>query len=130
MSEELYDIKDSEGNVVYPSYKITRDGRIWNGKKFISTTAKPSGNRVRMDGKEELVHQLVARTFIPNPSNHPFVTKLEDDSDKVENLKWISRNEKGSQNTMPPKCFLCFTPASSSGITNFANVKPKVEFQL
>ena len=98
---EIFEIKDSDGNVVHPKYRVSRDGRVWSLKgkdetiRPISKMVTPSGNRVTVtDKKKELVHVLIANTFIPNPSKLPYIQKISNDSDEVENLKWISRSDR------------------------------------
>lgn len=46
-------------------------------------------------GKNYLVHRLVAEAFIPNPNDLPFIDHINTirDDNRVENLRWCSQKE-------------------------------------
>lgn len=52
--------------------------------------------RVRISGKEYLVHRLVAETFIPNPNDLPQVDHIkfeERTNNDISNLRWVTAQE-------------------------------------
>jgi len=89
-------------------YVIYPDGRIWNKgtHKWKSVSKNPNGyykvllalNGVR---KQFLVHQLVAKHFLPNPYGHIQVNHKDGNKahNGVSNLEWIS-NEGNIQHSL------------------------------
>ena len=47
--------------------------------------------------KEFLVHELVAKTFVPNPNNYPYVEHIDGNrtNNRADNLKWTPDRPKG-----------------------------------
>lgn len=81
-------------------YEISDWGEIRNLKtQRILKTSNRINNmgylRVRILGKEYLVHRLVAQTFIINPKNKPQVNHIDGDktNNKAENLEWVTNSE-------------------------------------
>ena len=80
----------------YPNYLICREGYVSrNGKVLKPHRGDIQGHlnvRLWKNGRvhEEYIHRLVAKTFIPNPMNYPFVGHLDDDKENnhVDNLAW------------------------------------------
>lgn len=83
----------------FPSYKISRDGRIYS--KFfdrVLDVKQRSGymktSLVDKNGKKKAVavHRLVAKAYIPNPNNYPVVNHLDENglNNNVENLEWTT----------------------------------------
>ena len=80
----------------YPNYLIYRDGKIRSHRfpnRFLKlTTTKDGYLRTRLyhnkKGKSELIHQLVAKTYIPNPNNYPTVDHINRNKldNRVENF--------------------------------------------
>ena len=91
--------KDIQGN---PNYQISNMGRIWSKyqQKYKSTFKNNSGyEQVSLKAangkwKKELVHRLVALTFIDNPDKLPEVEHKDRNrlNNTVENLCWVSRS--------------------------------------
>lgn len=81
----------------YDYYYADEDGVIYTWYKTGIRPMKPRKNnsgyfRVILDGKEKLVHRLVAITFLPNPENHATVDHIDCDksNNSVSNLQWCS----------------------------------------
>ena len=113
--------KDIKG---YPDYQISNLGRVWSKKRQIYL--KPHKNNsgylsvvipsINGKYKGELIHRLVALTFIDNPDNLPCVNHKDEDKENnsASNLEWCdrsyninygSRNEKaGKKIGKPVKC--------------------------
>ena len=53
---------------------------------------------IKINGKKEKVHRLVALTFIPNPENKPYVDHIDTVStnNQVSNLRWVSPSENNN----------------------------------
>lgn len=92
----------------YPKYEINESGVVRNavthyvisqrmnrqGYLFVQLLAYNKNN-------VELVHRLVAITFIPNPSNLPYVNHIDECSvhNSVDNLEWVSPKENSNHGT-------------------------------
>jgi hypothetical protein len=111
MEETWKDIVGYEG-----AYQISNLGRIKTLPRILirrngsPQTIKPKirkntlGNNgyytltLQVDGKKirtEYIHQLLAKTFIPNPENHPNVCHKNDikTDNRLENLYWGTRKD-------------------------------------
>lgn len=66
----------------------TQDGYLQVGLYNIETTGQPLGEM-------RMVHVLVAKAFIPNPKNKPFVNHIDGNKKNncVENLEWVTAKE-------------------------------------
>lgn len=81
-----------------PCLMVSDYGRFYNTrtKRFVNPThgdkAGHKAIKVSIDGVryQEYAHRLIAKAFIPNPSNYPFVRHLDDDKNNndIENLEW------------------------------------------
>ena len=84
-------------------YILRDDGRVFNiktGEEFIPSKVRGYPRVCVSHGKTEYVHRLVAKNFIPNPDNLPYVdhiNRIRDDN-RVENLRWVTALEN-SNNT-------------------------------
>lgn len=89
--------KDIEG---YNGYQVSNFGRIWNVKeqRYLKGGLQQNGYcRVTLQcgngkKKNEKIHRLVARAFLPNPENLPFVNHKDENpqNNHVDNLEWCS----------------------------------------
>ena len=83
----------------YPNYSINEKGEVKS--IYVSKMLKPrtAGRgyfcyQLRNENgvKNEYIHRLVAKTFIPNPNNLPQVDHIDGDrsNNHVSNLRWVS----------------------------------------
>jgi hypothetical protein len=77
--------------------KIDLRGHLRNEKILKLRTTKQGYSQVGLhkDGKETkfLVHQLVAKAFIPNPNNYPIINhkkEFEKSNNTIDNLEWCT----------------------------------------
>lgn len=87
----------------YPLYSVSTAGRVMknSSRKIMKPSKKTNGymaiNLFTADGrrKKELVHRLVALTFIPNVEHLPEVNHIDGirDNNIVSNLEWVTRKE-------------------------------------
>jgi len=85
-------------------YSVTKDGRVYSHRRrsgWLKPTVDRNGyHRISIEDdtgrrKGIYIHQVVARAFIPNPENKPFVNHKDHDksNNKVENLEWCTHQE-------------------------------------
>lgn len=87
----------SEGQIItLGGTRITKSGRKFHVKERVLTqTPIKSGNPVAMvDGKTVRVARLVAKAFVPNPSDYFFVSHINGDQmdNRACNLRWSKRS--------------------------------------
>ncbi len=97
----------------YPKYSISTYGRVMktHNRKIMKPSQKPNGymsiNLFTSDGrrKKELVHRLVAITFIPNPNGLPQVNHIDRvrSNNCVSNLEWVTAKENSAKSSVPKK---------------------------
>lgn len=95
----------------YPLYSVSTEGRILKNstRKIMKPSEKPNGymsiNLFTCDGrrKKELVHRLVALTFIPNPNGLPQVNHIDRvrNHNSVSNLEWVTAKENVDKSSAP-----------------------------
>lgn len=94
----------------YPDYTVTPSGEIYSYKyktpKRLKTHITRRGyERVGLckNGKQKLffVHDIVAHTFVPNPSNKPYVNHKDEDktNNRADNLEWCTVSENNCYGT-------------------------------
>lgn len=94
MNEIYKEIKSAQG------WFISNKGQISDKEGNIRIPqSHPKGYlQVSLNGKNYLVHRLVADAFIPNPENKPQVDHINGDktNNRVENLRWTTSHENNS----------------------------------
>lgn len=95
-SEDFKNMEDVEGfeNLEeYEGYQITKDGLIWSDKTNKFITLQLSNGYYLFKSKS--VHRMVAKAFIPNPENKPYVNHINCDrtDNRVGNLEWVTQKE-------------------------------------
>ena len=77
--------------------KVSNHGNITDvwGKTLKIHTDTEGYKRIHLNGKWERIHRLVAKCFLPNPQNKPYVNhKNGNKSDnRVRNLEWCTPRE-------------------------------------
>lgn len=90
----------------YRGYQVSNEGRVWNVKKqrYIATFKNNKGyvmvHMYANNGKRknELVHRLVALTFIDNKEHKPEVNHKDrnKENNNVSNLEWVTHGENNT----------------------------------
>lgn len=122
--EELFDIKE-EG---FQNYKITKDGKIWNKLKFAKLHIL---NGYYMFGGH-CVHRLVAKTFVPNLDNKPFVNHIDENTlnNNYTNLEWVTQKEnvhKHSKSTSHKRKVKCVDITSNKEVKVYDTITEAAE---
>ena len=91
----------------FNKYKINESGVIINKNGHVMRSAQSNSGYLRVvleendstHRKNESVHRLVAKTFIPNPDNLPVVMHLDNDplNNHVSNLQWGTQSKNIKQ---------------------------------
>lgn len=94
----------------YPNYLITENGKVYSNNYGRITRLRTHINRggyerigLCRDGKTKmfLIHDLVAKAFLPNPNNKPFINHKDENklNNNVNNLEWCNSKENNSYGT-------------------------------
>jgi len=91
----------------FSSYKISKDGRIYSSFFDRLLDIKPRSGYMKLtivsdDGirTNTSIHQLMARTYIPNPKNRSVVNHIDENplNNTLENLEWVT-SKRNSQHS-------------------------------
>lgn len=85
----------------HPEYYICKEGYVCRDDHILKPHKGDNHGhlniRLSKNGvtKEEYLHRLLAKGFIPNPNNYPIVRHLDDDpgNNALENLAWGTQKE-------------------------------------
>lgn len=115
-----------------PRYFVSEDGEIWDSKRkrFLPQCYRQKGMGYKcvtlcINGEYKLcsVHRIVAKTFLPNPDNLPFVNHKDEDpsNNKVDNLEWCTPAYNSGYGTRGIRSGLAQRnrPDCSKGVTQF-----------
>ena len=115
----------------YPMYSVSTEGRIMKNatRKIMKPSKMRNGymqiNLFTKDGrrKKELVHRLVAITFIPNEHNLPAVNHIDRirDNNRVSNLEWVTHKENVAKSSAPKK--IRVIDSQSGIVTEFNSIR-------
>ena len=91
--------RDKRGGINPYRYRILKNDIGKNGYARVTLYIEGKG-RYR-----ELVHRLVAKSFIPNPNNYPCVNHKDENplNNNVENLEWCSYSYNNTYNNKNKK---------------------------
>lgn len=94
-------------------YKVSNTGKIFSvvTNRELSVIQKSDGYTCISlcdkdhNKKQYRIHQLVAKAFIPNPNNYPFINHKNEikNDNRVENLEWCSIKYNSSYGSAPKK---------------------------
>ena len=89
----------------YPNYSIGKDGSIMNnetGHVMTPYISKVGYYQVCLGNKRHYVHRLLAKAFIPNPDNKPFIDHINRISldNRLENLRWATICENNQNQSL------------------------------
>lgn len=83
----------------FEDYQITDDGRVWSKKsnKWMKTRLNKDGYpRISFHKGDKvltlMIHQLVAKHFVPNPDNLPIINHKDENpmNNNADNLEWCT----------------------------------------
>jgi len=110
----------------YEHYKINIEGEILSKTGRIITGTSDSSGYIRVtmqsDSNVNLAtakHRVVARTFLPNPENKPYINHKNGirDDNRVENLEWVTQKEN-------------VTHAHKNGLIKTSSGRPVYQLEL
>lgn len=115
----------------YPKYSISTEGRVMKNSthKIMKPSKMRNGymviNLFTCDGrrKKELIHRLVALTFISNPQRLPQVNHIDRvrHHNRVNNLEWVTPQENMDKSAHPKKIRVINT--KSNFIAEFDSIR-------
>lgn len=81
-------------------YEVSNYGRV----KANGVVIEPRGETYKEFGHHYSVHRAVAKLFVPNPENKPFVDHIDTNpsNNRADNLRWVTSKEN-SNNVLTKK---------------------------
>ena len=116
------EIKDKNGHIRHQKGKVIRT--YYDKRGYKRCYLCKDG-----DNKELLVHQLVAKAFIPNPNNYKMINHKDEthDNNCVENLEWCDAKYNNNYGTLKQrlselkkKKIICITDGNKFNSVNEA----------
>jgi len=92
-NDELFEINE------LINYKITKSGKIWSIKnnRFLKPRICNGYRTITLKNNtiNITIHRIVAKTFILNPENKPYVNHINNNKldNRLENLEWVTQKE-------------------------------------
>lgn len=85
---------DNNGTLQFRPERILKQNIQKAGRNKRCAVALSKNAKIKM----VRVHRLVAKAFIPNPENKPFIDHIDTDStnNNVENLRWVTAKENSN----------------------------------
>ena len=123
---KVYKIKEAG----LSDYRITKDGRLYDKiKKEFCKLRVLNGYYVKhVRNNCYTVHRLVAKTFIKNPENKPYVDHIDSNklNNNVTNLRWATQKENCSYHGKKiehPRKIYQIDPKDDSIVATFNSLK-------
>lgn len=123
---KVYKIKEAG----LSDYRITKDGKIYNKirKKRIPSRIVNGYEIIKCNKYSYTVHRLVAKTFIKNPENKPYVDHIDSNklNNNVTNLRWATQKENCSYHGKKiehPRKIYQIDPKDDSIVATFNSLK-------
>jgi uncharacterized protein (UPF0248 family) len=100
-NEEWKNVKIN--GILIDNYFVSNLGRFKNSKGIIIENYKPHSNGyifVRINSQKQLLHRLIAMSFIDNPKIYPVVNHIDGNktNNAVSNLEWCTNKECNIKN--------------------------------
>ena len=79
----------------FEEFEISNAGLIRKGEAILKPYNHRGYKRIKINGKNKLIHRLVAEHFIPNPHNKPQVNHKDTNKKNNHdwNLEWVTNQE-------------------------------------